>query len=210
MRPQVFIRRTRLLSKGSLIPAALFSRPTCNLRRVPQNKLGLVPGIRWSSSTPPIVPPEDPVDLSPTSQDASPEDAEKPKLRRARVTTTTTKDAEPPELPENLEILSVHDDSTVLPDHSTSLPPPEILEEALNHLLITLHPQTQHQSLYSPGSLVEPSLGLYCPIEGGDYIVDATVQELARRTGAEVLVLDAAQLAAGQWGQFGKGLLYFY
>ena len=29
--------------------------------------------------------------------------------------------------------------------------------------------------------------------------------ELARRTGSEVVVLDAIQLAAGEWGAFGKG-----
>ncbi|KAF8078024.1 hypothetical protein FPV67DRAFT_1557446 [Lyophyllum atratum] len=78
-------------------------------------------------------------------------------------------------------------------------------DDALNKLLITLHPQTQHRATYtSPlGAPTEPTLALYCPIEGGDYIIDATVAELARRTGAEVLVLDAVQLAAGEWGHFG-------
>ena len=36
-------------------------------------------------------------------------------------------------------------------------------------------------------------------------MIDATVRELAKRTGAEVLVLDAVQLAAGEWGEFGPG-----
>lgn len=92
----------------------------------------------------------------------------------------------------------------------SELPPPEVFEEALHNLHITLHPQTQHRATYASasGPLVEPTLGLYCPIEGGDYIIDATVRELARRTGAEVLVLDAIHLAAGEWGQFGKGILY--
>lgn len=87
------------------------------------------------------------------------------------------------------------------------MPPPEILEEALNNLHITLHPQTQNRAVYaSPqGPPTEPTLALYCPIEGGDYVVDATVRELARRTGSEVVVLDAVQLAAGEWGDFGKG-----
>jgi hypothetical protein len=43
-------------------------------------------------------------------------------------------------------------------------------------------------------------------IEGGEYVIDATVRELARRTNAEVLVLDAVHLAAGEWGAFGKGM----
>ena len=53
--------------------------------------------------------------------------------------------------------------------------------------------------------LVEPALALYCPIEGGDYVLDETVREMARRTGADVVVLDAVQLAAGECGHFGKG-----
>jgi hypothetical protein len=36
-------------------------------------------------------------------------------------------------------------------------------------------------------------------------VVDETVRELARRTGAEVVILDSVQLAAGEWGHFGKG-----
>ena len=42
-------------------------------------------------------------------------------------------------------------------------------------------------------------------MEGGEYVLDETVRELAWRTGAEVLVIDAVQLAAGEWGHFGKG-----
>ncbi|KAG8809356.1 hypothetical protein FRC17_003481 [Serendipita sp. 399] len=45
---------------------------------------------------------------------------------------------------------------------------------------------------------------LYCPIEGGTYVIDAAVRELASRTGADVLVLDALDLLAGEWGPFGK------
>jgi len=91
---------------------------------------------------------------------------------------------------------------------SALLPPPEILEEAWDNLLITLHPQNQYRAAYATGGSsrpVEPTLGLYCPIEGGDYVIDATVRELAFRTGAEVVVLDAVHLAAGEWGPFGKG-----
>lgn len=93
------------------------------------------------------------------------------------------------------------------PPLSEALPPPTLLQEALNNLLITLHPKTQHRATYNTGTgpIVEPTLSLYCPIEGGDYIIDATVKELARRVGADVVVLDSVQLAAGEWGDFGKG-----
>jgi len=84
-----------------------------------------------------------------------------------------------------------------------------MLEEVLHNLHIVLHPKTQHRSIYaSPsGRPVEPTFALFCPIEGGEYIIDATVQELARRMGSDVVVLDAVQLAAGEWGAFGKGML---
>ena len=53
---------------------------------------------------------------------------------------------------------------------------------------------------------LEPSVTLYCPIEGGTYVIDATVQELARRTDSDVLILDALDILAGEWGPFGKGM----
>lgn len=92
------------------------------------------------------------------------------------------------------------------PPHNP-LPPGGLFAEILNNLLITLHPHTQHRATYATASssLTEPTLGLYCPIEGGDYIIDETVKELARRTGSEVVVLDAVQLAGGEWGEFGEG-----
>ncbi|KIJ44017.1 hypothetical protein M422DRAFT_169052, partial [Sphaerobolus stellatus SS14] len=88
----------------------------------------------------------------------------------------------------------------------SALPPPELLQDALVNLLITLHPQTQHRATYSTqdGSPVEPTLGLYCPIEGGEYVIDETVRDLARRARAEVVVLDTIEVAAGEWGAFGK------
>ncbi|PSR74167.1 hypothetical protein PHLCEN_2v10123 [Hermanssonia centrifuga] len=74
------------------------------------------------------------------------------------------------------------------------------------NLHITLHPFSQHKAAYaSPaGPPVEPTLALYCPIEGGDYIIDETIRELGRQAGAEVVVLDSVQLAAGECGHFGK------
>lgn len=131
------------------------------------------------------------------------EDGDKPR-RRTR-----------PLLPSGLNILWSPDvDPNVTPPPPTSstisnsaLPPPDVFQEALTNLHITFHPQTQNRAAWPSNSspLVEPTLALYCPIEGGDYIIDETVRELGRQTGAEVVVLDAVQLAAGECGQFGKG-----
>lgn len=163
-------------------------------------------GRRWLSST--SENPE-PAKEPPDKHETPAEDSDKSRTRRLRSTSPTSKDTEPMEFPEGLNILwsPVDGDPDLKP---SELPPPEVFEEALHNLHITLHPQTQHRATYASasGPLVEPTLGLYCPIEGGDYIIDATVHELARRTGAEVLVLDAIHLAAGEWGQFGKGILY--
>ncbi|KAG6818181.1 hypothetical protein H0H87_000086 [Tephrocybe sp. NHM501043] len=129
---------------------------------------------------------------------------DKPKLRRPRLSPSKEPQAPSIELPDDLDILWTPSQERD-PLHASALPPPENFNDALNKLLITLHPQTQHRAAYtSPlGAPTEPTLALYSPIEGGDYIIDATVEELARRTGAEVLVLDAVQLAAGEWGHFG-------
>ncbi|CAE6414221.1 unnamed protein product [Rhizoctonia solani] len=87
-----------------------------------------------------------------------------------------------------------------------TLPPEDMLQDALAQLLVTLQPQTQYRAAYSSNGvpLVEPTLALYCPIEGGDYIIDDTVKELASRVNGDVIVMDAAQLAAGEHGSFGK------
>lgn len=180
-----------------------------------------VSGSRLSSSTPSstaaeaTVPPTEPSGSAPEANDGaepSVDESDKPRSRRSRVSPTSAKDAEPLELPDGLNILWSPEDGLPNSDipHTTALPPPEIFEEALNNLHVTLHPQTQHRATYvSPlGPPTEPTLGFYCPIEGGEYVIDATVRELARRTGSEVIVLDAVQLAAGEWGQFGKGTLF--
>ncbi|KAI0375015.1 AAA-domain-containing protein [Pilatotrama ljubarskyi] len=139
----------------------------------------------------------------------TPEDGDEKPKRRTRVSSAKeTADSVP--LPPNIDILWSPEDSSNEPPsssaQSTTLPPPEIFNEVLHNLHIVLHPQTQHRATYSSGgsSLVEPTLALYCPIEGGDYILDATVRALARQSGADVVVLDAVQLAAGESGHFGK------
>ncbi|KAF5357974.1 hypothetical protein D9756_001639 [Leucocoprinus leucothites] len=196
--------RSLLRSKSSLfIPNA----------RCPQSLVGSRK--RLLSSTPSEFPEDpqpssetpEPVSEPPEKPETVAEESEKPRARRTRITTLIPKDVEPVDIPEGLNILwSPADEDFDLQVLPAEIPPPEIFEQALHNLHITLHPQTQHRAAYAStsGPPVEPTLGLYCPIEGGDYIIDATVRELARRTGAEVLVLDAVQLAAGEWGQFGK------
>lgn len=178
------------------------------------------PSVRLSSSTtlPPSNEPVEPIPEStptpnpppdaPENEGAPSEDAEKPRVRRTRLTLTVSKDPETLQLPEDLDILWAPESEP--PGRTTSdlsvLPPDDIFDDALHNLHIALHPQTQHKATYATGSAAtEPTIALCCPIEGGEYIIDATVRELGRRTGAEVIELDAVQLAAGEWGHFGKG-----
>lgn len=87
------------------------------------------------------------------------------------------------------------------------LPEPWLLQDAYEALLLALHPQTQHRATYptSSGLSAEPTLGFYCPIEGGDYVIDATVRNLAQRAKADVVVVDAVELSGGQHGMYGDG-----
>ncbi|KAG8912322.1 hypothetical protein FRC01_005160 [Tulasnella sp. 417] len=92
------------------------------------------------------------------------------------------------------------------------LPPPYILDEVEQKLRVILHPHAQKNGLRKPEevdwraqqSVVEPTLALFCPIEGGNHVIDATVQELSQRVDADVTVLDAVQLAAGLNGAYGE------
>ncbi|TFK42660.1 hypothetical protein BDQ12DRAFT_719513 [Crucibulum laeve] len=214
MRSQALLRRSQSLLKASPLTHLTLATSTARLACAKRSPLFLWPaGQRLSSSAAPLSPP--PEDIPEAAEkvaevpEPSTEDVDKPKSRRTRTTaSSTSQDSEPLELPQGIDILwspeSCAQDTEST--YSSALPPPDVLEDALNNLLITLHPQTQHRAAYpsASGTPIEPTLGLYCPIEGGEYIIDATVRELARRTGAEVLVLDSVQLAAGEWGQFGK------
>lgn len=169
---------------------------------------------RLSSAAPPSAPENDgttPVEPEAPEQleDTPPEEPEKPK-RRTRASKPDPAPPSTPPLPDGIDILWSPQGSTANEESQTrvrDLPYPEILEEAQHNLHITLHPQTQHRATYpsSTGPPVEPTLGLYCPIEGGEYVIDETVRELALRTGSDVVVVDCVQLAAGEWGHFGQG-----
>lgn len=143
------------------------------------------------------------------------EDPEKAILKPRRIRSVvsspaSSKDGDSVQFPVGLdaEILFAPAQSLMDAGDKDALPPLEIFNEALDNLMITLHPQNQHRAMLASGTStrpIEPTLGLYCPIEGGDYVIDNTVRELAFQTGSEVLVLDSVQLAAGEWGAFGKG-----
>ena len=175
-----------------------------------------------NDDVPDLPPPEEPAnhDEDP-SEDPQPEpetevyvevaEVEKPK-RRGR----PSKESVAP-LPWGLDVLWVPDgppqtepvastsSSTSTPTLDPALPPPEVMGEIMTNLRVTLHPQIQHRASYAiSGPTVEPTFALYCPIEGSDYVLDATVREMGRQANADVVVLDAAQLAAGESGHFGK------
>lgn len=201
------VRSSNLSSRlaPSRFSAATGTRPGQAKRALSAN----VPAATPAAAEPSVPPP--PLEEPPAD---APEPVKPPKAEPlpARTITRASREPELADLPADLDILFLpsprpqadsSDDATQIP---SELPPAHILDEALNNLHISLHPQTQHRAAYAStlGHLVEPTLALYCPIEGGDYILDATVAELARSTGAEVLILDAVQLAAGEYGHFGK------
>ncbi|KAG1768323.1 hypothetical protein EDD22DRAFT_245422 [Suillus occidentalis] len=206
--PSTFIQRSRSLFKATSTRKSI--HPAIRLERV-SRKDGTPPAQRvykrLASSTLPASTSSDTPEPS-AAGPVPPEEPEKP-TKRTRISPTTS--SSPPEdgiqLPHDLNILWLPDDGPAETDflNNNNLPAPELFDEALTNLHITLHPQTQHRAAYSSsGPPLEPTLALYCPIEGGEYIIDATVKELAHRTGAEVLVIDAVQLAAGECGHFGK------
>ncbi|KAJ6505595.1 hypothetical protein DFH09DRAFT_885940, partial [Mycena vulgaris] len=51
----------------------------------------------------------------------------------------------------------------------------------------------------------EPSICLFTPYEGCHEIIDSMIQSVANRLDADVIVLDALELALGEFGAFGKG-----
>ncbi|EMD38415.1 hypothetical protein CERSUDRAFT_113573 [Gelatoporia subvermispora B] len=214
MRSQLLARRTRSLLKAypKCHRALLSSTPSIRHPRKDPASAAQTPRLskRASSSVtssgvdpePPTAPP-----AGDTPPVPPPEDAEEKPKRRPRASAVKEPDP-PPQLPAGLNVLWTPEDmdSGAPAPSSHSLPPPEILDEILHNLHITLHPQTQHRATFATqaGPLVEPTFALYCPIEGGEHYIDEVVRELSRRAGADVVVLDAVQLAAGECGHFGK------
>ena len=133
-------------------------------------------------------PPEEPTPEGDTA-------AKRPRTRRVR--TSQEKESDPPPrpvLPDSL-LTSI----TWTPEQDSSdahLPPPYILDDIHAKLTVLFHPHAQSS---------DPTLALFCPIEAGEWIVDETLQELARRSDLEIITIDAAHLAAGSAGDFGQG-----
>ncbi|KAF8682279.1 AAA protein [Rhizoctonia solani] len=143
------------------------------------------------------------------SETETDQDQEKPRRRVGRPPGSPNKPPPPPPPPTTKASVnpeSIWAGKTLGEGDARTLPPEDMLQDALAQLLVTLQPQTQYRAAYSTNGLplVEPTLALYCPIEGGDYVIDDTVKELASRVNGDVIVVDAAQLAAGEHGSFGK------
>lgn len=70
-------------------------------------------------------------------------------------------------------------------DEARALPPDDMLQDALSQLLVTLQPQTQYRAAYTTNGvpLVEPTMALYCPIEGSDVSISYVVSYSANHIG---------------------------
>jgi hypothetical protein len=160
---------------------------------------------RPSSSLVPAAPSPN---AEPTPLPEEPEKILKKATGRARTAKGLDGKVENITFPEGLadKILWLPEENPSLPE--AWLPPEDMLQEALGNVNVSLHPRAQHRATYQSvsGPPVEPSVTLYCPIEGGTYVIDATVQELARRIQADLLILDAVDILAGEWGDFGSGV----
>ncbi|CAE6437419.1 hypothetical protein ACGC1H_004419 [Rhizoctonia solani] len=188
-------------STSAFSPSATLSHP----RSIPPDFPRRVPTYAYASvdeAQGPLVSPK------PVETEADP-DQEKPRKRVGRPPNNPNKNPPPPPAatraavnPESIWAGK----SLGQGGEPRTLPPEDMLQDALAQLLVTLQPQTQYRAAYSSNGLplVEPTLALYCPIEGGDYVIDDTVKELAGRVNGDVIVIDAAQLAAGEHGSFGK------
>jgi hypothetical protein len=186
MRSHNLIRRSRSLLKPSTATVySIAARPRLPRKEIAARlpRSGTRAHKRLASSTSTTLPiPSTESDAPPVLPSSSPDDppddkdlaADKPKRR----TTKSSRDNidGPPQLPHDLDILWTPEAneafaSSPQPPLSIHLPPPQIFEDALTNLQITLHPKTQHRAMYSShmGPPVEPTLALYCPIEGGEY-----------------------------------------
>ncbi|KAI0028115.1 hypothetical protein K488DRAFT_59514 [Vararia minispora EC-137] len=208
-RPSLAARRALLSSSN---PASFPRKPPENTRPVRESK-------RSASSKSSVAPgPTPPPNEDSGGGSSSPNDPSKSENPLDQSRNTHEPESDVTKIPVPVHTFSTVPDSVFWtaeslaenPPPASSLPPPQILEEALNNLYISLQPRTQARATYSTNAepAVEPTLALYCPIEGGDYIVDDTVRELARRSGSDVVVLDAAHMAAGEWGMFGQAGQY--
>jgi hypothetical protein len=57
---------------------------------------------------------------------------------------------------------------------------------------------------------VEPSICLFTPYEGCHDIIDSIIKSTANQLNADVIVLDALELALGEFGALGKGTNHYH
>ena len=148
-------------------------------------------------SPPPAPPPSEPSSSSPTppppaSSPSSPPAEPSPPAASTEEPVVGASSPVPPPLP--------HPE---LPSEETLVVLEATIVESL-HVGRTLHGKT----LSSPrGGHVppEPIVGVYCPLEGGSYVLDAALEEIASRLGGDLVELDAVELAAEGLGSLGPG-----
>jgi hypothetical protein len=212
MRSHIILRRTRLSTKTSSVSTRAllsYSGPARYPRNDQRSTAARVTRIARRAST--SSPTSQPADSARPPDRPSPPPSKEPSApANGRGESSTAAAAPTLQVPNEQTFFWTHQSLSESESELATLPPPEVFEEVLNNVHVSLHPQAQHRAAYSTasGPPVEPTLALCCPIEGGDYVVDDTVRELARRTGSDVVVLDAVHMAAGEWGHFGQGAFY--
>ncbi|KAG8708783.1 hypothetical protein FRC11_006183 [Ceratobasidium sp. 423] len=91
----------------------------------------------------------------------------------------------------------------------SNLPPPSLIDDIQTQLSVIFNSSAaQHRGKKSKAGAGTNDLSLvvYCPLEGGESVVDSTVQELARGTNATVQTIDLVQLIGKQPGTYWKNV----
>lgn len=146
----------------------------------------------------------------PPPEEPTAEDAKEKRMRPRRRTTPAEAEETIPMYPVDVRLLQSLSYNRMMDQWpvSSRSPSRDALDDAYSKLLVALNHRTQVLALPRPDaeqSIPEPTIALYCPMEGGNYVLDETVQELSRMLSANVVTLDVAQLAAGESGAYGKG-----
>ncbi|CAE6460408.1 unnamed protein product [Rhizoctonia solani] len=84
----------------------------------------------------------------------------------------------------------------------SSLPPTSLIDDAYTQLSLILNSSAAQCDPPESNGLDERTVILYCPIEGGESVVDATIQELSRKANATVETLDLVRIISELPGSF--------
>jgi hypothetical protein len=94
--------------------------------------------------------------------------------------------------------------------HPTLLFPAALVKEIQAVASFAFSEATEAQTTPGPTSEldfpIERTITLTCPHEGGNLVIDSMVKAVAEKHRADVLVLDALELAAGELGALGEGM----